>query len=260
MKNDELIRHWESYQQDLQSISEPLQQAFGINYFGHAIVTPDQRYFIISTDERPLDFTHQNFSVPVSGLVNYSDLKDGFLFPTYTDDKTLGWADGMCGTLIERFNMINPMMIVKKTNAFSELFYFTCPQEKAYQQYCNERDKFQNFIYYYKEKARTIIDYCKANMNKFTSEVSSQSEINHTEENLPQTRKFWLHFRNREICLTKTEYRVLMNIAHGKTAKECGKELGRPDTTINKHVENMKIKNAIYSTSDLVQMYWENHL
>jgi len=254
-----ITAHWDMYAEDLKQIAEPLMNFLGINYFGHAVVTPDRRYFIIATDARPLEYSHQNYSIPVSGLTNYDYLENSFLFPAYEDDDVLGWTDGMGIELKDRFNMANPMMMIRKTHTISEMFYFTMDHHNAYEKYCNQKEDFEKYIFYYKDKARKIIDECKRTMNIFGGDFSRDQEVEiSSRKSLPSIKKYWLNYGDKEICLSRSEYRALEKIAHGKTAKESGMDLYCGMATIQKHIENMKIKNDIYSTSDLIQLYWEN--
>ena len=121
---------------------------------------------------------------------------------------------------------------------------------------------FVNFIYYYKEKARRIITHCSQSMNQHSTHACNNDEefSKKTGNNIFSIRKYWLHDGNREVSFTKREYQVLACIAHGMQAKEAGQHLGCDYKTIEKHIENMKIKTEIFRTNDLIRVYWDNQL
>lgn len=248
---------------DLREVSEPLRNTLGVNYFGHAIVTSDREYFIISTDVRPLEYTHKQYKSPVCGLINFENINEGIMLPSYEDDKKMGWGNGMSLELKDKFNLINPMMITKKSAKFIEFYYFTMDTPRAYEKYCNNLELFENYVFYYKDKCRKIIEKCKLSMNHHQEKNKPSVVMNNQNflrNNTFLVDKYWMHYQDKEVKITKKEFMVLDRIAHGKTVKESSAELGSAIKTIDNHIRNMKEKNQLYCTSDLIKMYWDNRI
>ena len=64
-------------------------------------------------------------------------------------------------------------------------------------------------------------------------------------------------FQNREIKIPRKQLQVLFHVGHGRTTSEISAILNNSTTTIDSHIESLKIKTGLNSKSRLANFYWQ---
>lgn len=186
------------------------------------------------------------------------------LFLDKQDDAVVGLNEGTLEFIKERFNIISPISCIQTHQDCADLFVFSLKSPDAFQLYWNNPDILQRFLFYYKEKAKPIIDQSKILMpkiyfeNKITHRRTILSEKSFEHELI--IKHYWLNIQHGEVKLTKNEYKILTNIGHGLETKEIALATGKAEGTIKNIIISIKEKTQLSRKSDLRKLFWNNQI
>jgi len=252
---------WLEHYQDIATICLPLYGR-DINYFAHAYIQPNGSYFVLANDPSATEHYISEKGLPPSGLSNFNQLKSGAVFLGDKDDNALGFTAGTLKTLQERFNIVNPLLCVQKHDTFAELYLFGLNLDNAYQAYSKQPDFFQQFLFYYKDKAKDIIDDAKILMP--TAPVPlEQSQVSQCIDNLNsgfEINTYWITTQNGDVRFTKNEYAIFAEIGRGLEAKEIAILLNKSESTVKNVITEIKVKTGLSRKADLRKLYLQNHV
>jgi DNA-binding CsgD family transcriptional regulator len=250
---------------EIKEISQPLISSCGLSYFGFCRLLPKQSFFNLATDWHWPEYHYLEKGLPPMKFGEFSALQDGVFLPALNQDEEYGWPDGTIRAVNERFNINNPLLIIKKQNQFAEMFLFTSNLLNANEFYINNLDIFENFIFYFKDKATKLIDKATKsplfykNNKIFTLNDEAKKSINKERlKNLLKPKIYQLFYNEKIHYISKRQYDVLSFIAQGYTYKETADKLNLSPRTIESYIDILKNTFGVTSKSRLLDIYLQN--
>jgi DNA-binding CsgD family transcriptional regulator len=255
---------WQKFHAQINEVCKPFNDYCKLNYFGHSHIQPlNGKYFTLATDPSAAEYYHSEKGLPPSGYLNFHEIQSGVYFPTTGDpDKKFGWMEGSIKKFREKFGISNPALVVNKQGNYADLYLFSVQSKNVYELFCNNFDIVENFLFYYKENAKNIIDNAKVLMIKsdvIHPTLSSKGSMT-KQKNYFNVNQYWLTINNQQTCLTAREYEIIASLADGLSSKQTGAKLYCSGRTVEKHIENLKIKLGASRRTDLISLFEENRI
>lgn len=246
---------------DIKEICSPLFSNSPVIYFEYAKFTSDGELSVFSTYpefanlviENKLAFTKTQFmNLGRYSLLNSSYIPSSFNFNKYEMITNMAKFN---------FNIDHFFCITNKDNVNYELFVFACDAKNncAIDYYLNNIEFLDNFIIYFKEKARKLLS-CPKNPTKLLYFDDIKLVIPKQQKIFPTPKlkidKFTnLMLDNNKINLAKRELQHLYYLNQGFTAKEIAKTLNISNRTAETIIQKLKIKFTCSSKSELINLF-----
>jgi predicted DNA-binding protein (UPF0251 family) len=242
---------------DVAEICAPLFAKYPLNYFYYSRSYPDNCMLRVFSDLTWTDFYNKNcpfFITRESGI---------FLWETIFPKKVFQYAT-------THFNLYNGTSITKCCNDFVEYIGFASanPEFHPIEFYCNQKDVFNKFYFYFKEKAAELIKKADKerlmlppqstlliSTTKNWQQNKNSSEIDSKEF---QPKKMSMHFKNGDVCFSPREFEVLSLLAEGYGMKQVASELDICVRTAETHLQRAKSKAQSYTTIQLLDDFRDN--
>ncbi len=224
-------------------------------------IYPDSSFVSLATDHQwPEDHFLLENKLPATAR-NFDTIQSSIYLPAFHRDNDFGWDDGTIQTAKDRYDIVNPLLMVKKYNDFNEVMIYSLKNENAPAYFMNNLGLFEKFLFYFKDQASELIATADKNPVKLEGhQINSHSKTSNSEPKIPKLPKhsFWLYYHNRWVKLSNKEYQVLSLTAHGFPIPEISEELFISKRTVETHVVNIKIKFQEKSKTEIIKAYWNN--
>lgn len=237
-----------------------------LHYFGHGTLFPNGHHYCLNSDSSWANWHLIEQDLAPAGLVNFDEMQSTIKLPHLNADAELGWSDNAMRFAKERFGIENLMIIFRKYNDRLESFFFDLHEINAHEYYINRFDLFENFIFYFKDKAQNLLQQVakeplitptKHLTNNKTLKLCSTNSID-LNTNLPN--QYFLTHDKQIYKLSKREYQCLAQLAHGDKVKDIARKFAISPRTIDSHLANIKHKLQIHTLSEAINIYWQNRI
>ncbi len=263
---------------DVRDICDDYFRELNINlhFFGHETLFPDGRHYCLNSSSSWAEWHLIEQELPPNGYTIYDQMENAILLPKMDSGRDLGWPDEAMKFAKDRFGIENPMLIFRKHIDRLESFFFDLRDEKSHEQFINHFDIFENFIYYYKDKAKTLLKKASENPlivpeKYFNPDIHIQKpqlfdeKLIFDPEGVTQSNKqlpkqyYFTHFENN-YSITTREYQCLSLFAHGAKIKDVAVTLYISTRTIDTHLISIKRKLRVKTLAEAVEIYWRNRI
>jgi DNA-binding CsgD family transcriptional regulator len=236
---------------DVDKICLPLKK-LGIDFYGLARIYSDGKRIDLNTNASAAKYAYYDtdYYQYYSCESNARELGNQIIFgPTIKDDPTLAM-------LKEKFNINNMIIFTYEYEHYSEVVSISHHQDQvtAFNCYLANLDYLQQFLYYFKDKARHIIEAFEQCPLE-TSLLLTNSTVNKEEQDQLQPLDIdRYYFNDNGDYLTKRELECLNFLACGKSAEEVAMILGISKRTVEFHLNQTKKKFNCYKQTQIIAM------
>lgn len=142
---------------------------------------------------------------------------------------------------------------------YTESFVFTSMEksETAYKKFIEHLEYLKNYCIYFKDKAYDIIKNNRIINQNLNNGVNA---IDSGHDKLFGTKRYFLSYPFENIYLTKKELIIMKEIIYGNKIKEIAKKHYISFRTVEKHIENIKIKVGAHNTNKLFKVLIDTNL
>ena len=158
-----------------------------------------------------------------------------------------------------KFDSDNGMTIINKSDLYCEFYFFSGSTKATWLSnfYLNNMDLLEKFIIYFKDSANLLLK--KAEKNRiFFPKLSNNADLipesmNYIYDNVLNVRNEFLREMNFHTNISARENEVAFHLLKGKTAIETAKALFISKKTVERHIENMKVKLQCGNKVELIK-------
>lgn len=232
-----------------------------LNYFGTGLTFKDGRYdFLLSKIDWGINHIIDN-DFPPAGYINFDKIENSIILPHLHADSDMGWTEGAIRNASERFGIRNLMLIFRKYDDHIQAFFFDLHEPNAHEIFVNHFDIFENFIFYFKDKAQDLIKLTSKN-RAMVSDKNKKKEgaLLTRQNNTLFPTQYFLRRNGRDSAISPREYECLKLLAHGAKFKEVSNTLNISSRTVDTYVGNLKKKLDVFSLSEAIKVYWQNRI
>ncbi len=250
---------------DVKSITQTFNQHAELKYFWFGRIYPNGEFFGLASDHQwPEDYFLEQNQLPATAT-NYDAVRSGIYLPSFDQDQEFGWVDGTIGLIKEKYSIVDPLLFIKKHDHFNEAVLFSLENNNSHAFYMENLDLFENFIFYFKDRANKLIDKASKNLVRLegydyatndSALLNADSKITHK----LSPNKYYLQHKGIDIPVTAKEYYCLSRLAHGQQFKSIAQELRLSARTIETHFERIKKKLNLSTREELAAVYWNNKI
>lgn len=247
-----------------------------LHYFGHGTVFPDGRHYCLNSNSNWAEWHLIEREQPPGGYTIYDQIDHSIHLPKMDSGNNFGWSDEATRLAKDRFGIENPMIIFQKYDNRLESFFFDLRHEKAHEKFINHFDIFENFIFYYKDKAKDLLKKARENPlivpeKYFNPAIHSKKTLTSNEKmifdpegiaqgNKPLPKQYSLSYLNHNYSISTREYQCLSLLAHGAKIKNIAEALNLSPRTIETHLNSLKKKLQTNSLTRAIEIYWKNRI
>jgi DNA-binding CsgD family transcriptional regulator len=257
---------------EINQICAPLFKSTNINLFYFVRAFDNGHYAILLSDPEWLQHKLSNDYMlvpPISKKI--LDKKFGYLIPAR------GKYKQVVTDLRNIFKKYNPFDLIEGGDGYFDLYGFTTNSEEdnLVNFYLNNRDIFEDFKRYFRDKAASLIQmaendkivapkHMQANFDSQIIKICHSNKNNNcdiNEELLNNIKPDRYSCYNKEgliIYITKREMECLKYLVRGRSIKETANFLNISPRTVESHLEKLKAKTGCYRKSDLITFYEDN--
>jgi len=180
------------------------------------------------------------------------ELEDGFNQPAYDYQ--------------DYFNISHPFYMFERYDNYFDLYVYALEKGSvaSVNTYFNNIPMLENFKFYFKEKARKLIENSKK--NKIIIPKHMQANFGGLQKNndlckkesisfLPK--KYFFESKDEVFWFTSRQMEVLTYLGRGFTAKQIAKKLTLSVRTIESYINDIKLKLDIKNKSDLISYCYD---
>lgn len=244
-----------------------------LQFFGHITVFPDGNYHFLCSKRDWPQYGFVDEKIPPAGFTIYDHIQNSIKLPHMESASDLGWDEEVMKVSKERFGIQNLMMIFRKHKDRYEGFSFDLHDKKSHEIYINNLDLFENFIFYYKDRARDLIKMASKNQLQVDEKYLTTAEIKNERvleaprgtpstilQNPLHPKQYFLTHEGKEYLISAREYQCLDLISHGKKIKDLANLFNISCRTIDTHLISLKRKLHVKSLTQAVEIYWANRI
>jgi len=239
-------------------VIRPFRQ-FGVTFFVYVKIFPDGTRISLNNSVAWSKFFFKNFSKYINGEI----------FESFeTQDQSVVrelWTLKKEGNLLlidneREFNLGNGIDITLSGKNYTEFFVFATDKNRTEMNnfFLNHSDLLTQSIFYFKDKGSKIIkDAEKNGLIYFPHEIHKIKKDGFDRErimNTIQPSRYYLNGKYQGSYLTKSEYYCLKLISEMKSIKEAANMLNLSQRTVEKHINNIKIKFECHKKSDFIEI------
>lgn len=168
--------------------------------------------------------------------------------------------------LRDGYNIDHMLAKIEKHATYCDVWNFgtTKDNEDISRIYLNHLDVLTLFTLYYQDKCQDLIKACEKDPIIIKELPDGSINLEHNDENSQilkdikaalqaKTNRYFLNGLSNTEHLTKTEMECCHWIYQGKTSEEIAMITNRSKRTIEKHIENIKVKLGLYNKGQLVK-------
>lgn len=245
---------------EVSQICVPLRK-YGITAFSHTRVYDDSSFIDISDNAEMIECFYYKTDIYkyYEPDVNPAQLNtEFFLCSSLQDNK----AVQVCR---EDLNIDNVIVLSEKVDDAYHLWNFgtTRGNDQIVNFYINNLDILKSFVLYFKDKARKIIKnfekekIIRENIgNSFMNKIKNK-DCAHMNTIFSNLKRYHLGGKFHDSYLTPTEFQILCFSMVGKSSEEISIILGSKKRTIEKHMENIKLKFSCSNKSSIVKKVFQ---
>lgn len=254
--------------QEIAAICQPLFHATKVNYFDYIRNYDDLSRIWLGTNPEWTIYLYNREYVKVTDFrVNLNPVLAGW----YTWD---GLANSVHCTKERQlfyqklsdaknsFHIMNGISFIATHLGFREYYSFGTDQQNCQiiNEYLFNKEIFEKFIYYFKQKAKNIIDEIdRKRIILPYRDISDPTKIMTyhpiEEDDLLPIKKYYLSGEYRNIFLSKKQYECLTYLSRGYRVKSIAKILNISCRTVETHIQSAKRKLSCTTTSELLSLF-----
>lgn len=250
---------------EIKNICSPLIEHLGIKHFAYCKHYHNGTSLILTFKPEIVEKFNEIFVAGVSDEGSY--VKDGFYLQC---DMVNNNPDlhTFFDKFSDKFNSSHHLLFYEHYDDYLEQFIFgVAPNNSAiYSFYDDNIDLFEQFMLYFKDKARKIIDEAEKHRIIIPKTPMPEFAANHYEkirENFLQDIKhthYLLDKKNGNVFISQRELEVIYCLSRGRTAKEIGSELSLSPRTIETYLNNAKNKLGCFNKSQVIDLFLASKL
>lgn len=146
--------------------------------------------------------------------------------------------------------------LIEKNSEYFDSFNFYSNREETLNIYLNNLENIEKFKFYFKEKAKKLIEIADAN-RIFIPNLFENNSNEIDERLLPLSiKRYNLAGKYEGISLTSREIEVLKLFSYGNTVKQTAKLAEISPRTVESYLTNIKNKLRLYSRPEIVKFYF----
>ena len=264
----------------LQTICQPLADAFSINHFEYIKLYRDGKMFHLGT--RPDWLLHfyknklynmmQNFPFIFS---NNCYFLDEYIEEVLSNPKTNDAPYGFIRVLEQakkHFDICHTVIMTKQQGDTIELYCYSVPKtnHSFNRDFLKHLDFFETFNVFFKSQAKKIIQ--KAYLSRFLFAplkpehfsiihyAKHKRELVDKIKNAFHINRYYLDGEYEGLYLTQREVDCLLSAIQNKTYEQISKELSVSVSTVRVYIDKLKSKLGCYSKKDLLRTISERKL
>lgn len=242
---------------DINAIAYPLIR-YGITYFAYLRFYNDGHAFNLVTHWESL--SHQvNKQYPLSPPIKIELCKNNFHYLPFSDE-LFAENNPVYRDYAQLFNLGHPIFFIERYKDYTDVFAYSTVANNAgiVNFYLNNLDILEKFKFYFKDKARKLID--KSTKNRILIPEHMRLDFNtiNNTENLKEQFINQLDIKNyilpgKNISITKREIETIKNIISGRTIKEVAKQMMISPRTVEDYLNSLRTKLRLQKKSDIIQ-------
>lgn len=249
------------YEDEIKSMGRPLK-AFEIDYFSRARVTVQGKFSCLGSDAQFVKTYLSERYFNSSMHVDQKNLGNLILW----DLPSLRGRSLELHQVKQDFQLFNGFTLVNKTQHYCDYYHFASHNRNPnlLSLYLSQMENFILFSQYFDEKIAENkplkesfdfsfdIDYEKGAYEIDTPEFNEN--LHPAFQNL-LGKNVKIIFNNKTIAISDRELQILHWLSLGKTSEEAALLLGITKATVNKHVDNIKLKSGCYTLFQLGELF-----
>lgn len=259
-----------SASKDIREICNSLFQNLGFNYFNYSRLFSDFSHTSLTSSPEWADFFYTH------------DYKNEFLY-SETIVKLVGkfrflmWSDFKSHPLIKNlndtFHTDHGIILIEAGDNYTDFYSFAAPSscQNISSFYLNNLHLLQNFIYYFREKAASLIETANKSRiylpgierpivpqdeeKNFLKNSTGLSQTINTEKFMKTTKVKRYYTRDFSLYLTGREMECLAFYTKGYTLKQIAKFLNISPRTVEVYMKSLRDKTGTYCKNGLINYY-----
>ena len=162
----------------------------------------------------------------------------------------------------ESFMMNSIVNIIFKKPWGYQIHGFSSKNKNHYRHYFSNIEIIQDFLFFFREKARDLIAFGKKNMIK----ISNTDKLNNNKLSMCldnpifETRKYYLSGKDKKCYLTTKEYQLVKLLSKGYGYDEISEKMNISVRTLRSYISNAKCRLNVYSTVNILEMFRQSIL
>ncbi len=259
----------EKHSQEINKLIKPLHELFGVQFFSHHRYYRNKQFFLICNNPSWTKYYYiQELYCVKQGLPNIT--KTGIYFnddyPTDTE-----FHNKIIEPLKKHFYTDHLIYIVKQHTSYTDVYILGATPDNLHfnRHFLMNIDFFNNFLLFYKDKAKTLINLAKNNLInlKITTQIELVTSKSDTLKlQLEKAKKdytasrYYLDGKFSHIYLTLREAECLVLLNSGQRYVEIANQLAISIKTVQFHIKNIYEKFQCNKKSSLLKILRENHI
>lgn len=251
-----------SISSDVQQLVKPLYESLNISYFGQTRMFRDGTVTaLLSNVSLGEHWVEHKYALPGS------DEKGIFIEKGFYLASQLGklYTDKQQMALREKFNIDHALFYIQKFEKYDDVIMIAAEPSNynIINQYINNIDFLKNFISYYYENASKLLEIAdETRISIPKSLITDKTLVTETfkmpTSNLNITN--FTYYNRHAIYLTKREKECAYWLIHGKSAEEIGIILEISKRTVERYIDNIKLKLNCSKLTQIVYLILKNRL
>jgi len=231
-------------------ICSPLLNSKTVSFFNFFRIYKDKTFTCLSNNLEWTDFFFKN------ELYQYSS----FLGGSFEDKPKILFSDNLkmsqpiVAKASQGFKINKTMMMIQPCSKYTDVFFFgsDLTTNTVFENYINNIDFFERFIYFFKDKARDLLKTPRMINIQNTAVAIKNPEPSHTSN--MQIKRYYLPGEYGSEYLTAREVQCIYWLAKGKSLEETSIILQISKRTIEQHVANVKRKLGCYKQTAVIYL------
>ena len=258
------IRAWKKspsieYVSDVKQIVDPILTDFNLTYFNLFRSYYDGSFFMLSNRGDWVEYFYKSNFIELGAFEQNPKLYTPtiVLWNGLTPNKVTDDAK-------EKFNISNGITLSESYEKYIDFYHFgtTCERIGVINFYVNQLPLLKKFIFYFKDKARKLIELSakqsisyKKRCEQIIDIYASLYDLNKLRQQMSnlQVKRFYIG----DNYLTRKEMDVCSWLYQNKSVEEIAMILSMSKRTCDVHIDNIKAKLDCHKQSQLVQRFAE---
>lgn len=191
--------------------------------------------------------------------VEKSQIQPYYFFSNHNEASVLGLGEECIKDVWQLFDANHYILVTKVSDDFVDMCQLSLKSNTPdYNQYIKNIDTFKLFFYFLYDKGNDFVKNFTDTKISFDKKNIFTPIIEKEIENVGSINKYLLLNEGKEIYLNKKEFQILKEIAKGHSSKAIGEKMFLSYRTVEKYIENIKIKSSLNYKDSLVKLYYNN--
>lgn len=245
---------------NIENIIKPIRDIFGVKFFRYLKLYKNGKRVVLSNIPDAIRYMY--------GQGQYVHLWYDGEFPTFLKPGWYNWClnslidarelqEQIENDLISLLGVYHGTTFVQECDHYYEIFSFDTAGAEIY---AINRSLLLRFIFYFKEQAKKIIEAGEIDCFLFPllNNVQQEPEAIQRFLNDTQINRYYISGKEDSAYLTAKEAVCLRWSIEGKTAKEIARLENMQVKTVQRHMENIKLKFNCSKQTQLIQLLLKN--